>query len=203
MIFFVFILLGVRWSWMWKFTSLMKFGEYLDVSFSNFLPPSILNFYTCITSRSRFAVIRLIARHRYCTFFKTVCGSPASDWLISTISNSVCSLRVTTKYFKLFIIIFVIFVINDLWFFFFFFLGPHSQHMEVHRLGVQLELQLPAYTTAAAKPDPSHVCDLHHSPWQCWILNPLSEAKDWTHDIMPPSRIHFCCAMTGILMLLL
>ena len=26
---------------------------------------------------------------------------------------------------------------------------------------VKLELQLPAYTTATANPDPSHICDLH------------------------------------------
>ena len=32
-------------------------------------------------------------------------------------------------------------------FFFFRFLGQHSKHMEVHRLGVESELQLPAYTT--------------------------------------------------------
>ena len=35
------------------------------------------------------------------------------------------------------------------------FLGPHPQHMEVPRLGVESELQLPAYTTATATPDPS------------------------------------------------
>ena len=32
----------------------------------------------------------------------------------------------------------------------FFFLGSHLQHMEVPRLGVELELQLPAYATATA-----------------------------------------------------
>ena len=32
--------------------------------------------------------------------------------------------------------------------FFFFFLGLHLRHMEVTRLGVELELQLLAYTTA-------------------------------------------------------
>ena len=37
------------------------------------------------------------------------------------------------------------------------------QHMEVPRLGVECELQLPAYTTATAIPDPSRVCDIHHS----------------------------------------
>ena len=37
-----------------------------------------------------------------------------------------------------------------LFFLFFFLLGPPLQHMEVPRLGVELELQLPAYTTATA-----------------------------------------------------
>ena len=60
----------------------------------------------------------------------------------------------------------------------FVFLGPHLHHMEVPRLGVESELQLPAYTTAIATPDPSHVCDLHHSSQQCRILNPLSKARD-------------------------
>ena len=53
--------------------------------------------------------------------------------------------------------------------FFFFFLscfsGLHPQHVEVPRLGVKLDLQAPAYTTATATPDPSHVFNLHHSPW--------------------------------------
>ena len=53
--------------------------------------------------------------------------------------------------------------------------------MEVPRLGVELELQLPAYATATAMWDPSHICDLCHTLWQPQILNPLSEAKDGTH----------------------
>ena len=71
--------------------------------------------------------------------------------------------------------------------------------MEVPRLGVESELQMPAYTTATvtAMQDLSRVCDLHHSSWQCWILNPLSEARYQTHNLMLPSQIHFCCAMTG------
>ena len=48
--------------------------------------------------------------------------------------------------------------------------------MEVARLGVELELQLLVYTTATAMPDLNCVCDLHHSSWQCRILNPLSGA---------------------------
>ena len=43
------------------------------------------------------------------------------------------------------------------------FLGLHPWHMKVPRLGVESELQLPAYTTAITMPDPSHICDLHHS----------------------------------------
>ena len=39
-------------------------------------------------------------------------------------------------------------------FFVFVFLGLHSQHMELPRLGVQLELQLAAYATALAMLDP-------------------------------------------------
>ena len=35
--------------------------------------------------------------------------------------------------------------------------------MEVPRLGVKLELQLSAYTTAAITQDPNHIFDLHHS----------------------------------------
>ena len=34
------------------------------------------------------------------------------------------------------------------------FLGLHLRHTEVPRLGVKSELQLPAYTTATATPDP-------------------------------------------------
>ena len=51
------------------------------------------------------------------------------------------------------------------------FLGPHSWHMEIPSLGVKSELQLPAYATATSTPDLSRICDLHHSSWQCWILN--------------------------------
>ena len=44
----------------------------------------------------------------------------------------------------------------------------------------QTEPQPPAYTTATAKLDPSHICDLCHRLWQFWILNPLSKARDRT-----------------------
>jgi len=69
-------------------------------------------------------------------------------------------------------------------FFFSIFLELHSQHMEVPRLGVELELQLPANATASATQDPSHVSNLHHSLQQRWILNPLNKARDRTLVLM-------------------
>ena len=93
-------------------------------------------------------------------------------------------------------------LISFSFFFFFFFLslvflGPYPQHMEVSRLGVSSELLLPAYTAATATPDPSHVCELHHRSQQRRILNPLSEARGRTHNLMVLSRIRFHCTMMG------
>ena len=43
----------------------------------------------------------------------------------------------------------------------------------------------------------SRVCDLHRSSWQWQILNPLSEARNQTGNLMVPSWIRFYCATTG------
>ena len=77
----------------------------------------------------------------------------------------------------------------DSFFFFFWyfvFSGPHPQHMEIPRLGVELEVQLPAFTTATTMriqvllpPAPQ----LMATP----ILNALSEARDQTRNLMLPS----------------
>ena len=55
----------------------------------------------------------------------------------------------------------------------------HLRHMEVPRLGVASELQLPTCATATM-PDPRGIYDLHWSLWQCWVLKPLSKARDQT-----------------------
>ena len=68
--------------------------------------------------------------------------------------------------------------------------------MGVPRLEVKLELQLLAYTTATATWDPSLDCDLHHSSWQHWILDPLSEAGDQTRILMDTSRVVFTRLVT-------
>lgn len=70
----------------------------------------------------------------------------------------------------------------------YFFLGPHPWYMEIPGLGVKSEL---AHATATATLDLSGLCDLHHRPWQCWILNPLSEARDGTCVLVDTSQIHF------------
>ena len=69
--------------------------------------------------------------------------------------------------------------------------------MEVPRLGVKLELSPLAYVTATATQDPSRVCDLHHSSRQCWVLNPLSEIRDQTCNLVVTSQIHSFCTTMG------
>ena len=59
-------------------------------------------------------------------------------------------------------------------FFFFVLLGPCLRHKEVPRLGVQSELQLPAYTTACSNTG---------------SFNPLSNARDRTHILMDTNRV--------------
>ena len=60
--------------------------------------------------------------------------------------------------------------------------------MEVPGLGGKFELQLLACITATAPWDLSPVCGLHHSLWQCWILNPLSNARNWTCILMDTNQ---------------
>jgi len=78
--------------------------------------------------------------------------------------------------------------------FFFFsflvFLGLHSQHVEVPRLGVASKLPLLPFATAIATRDPSRTCDLHHSSRQRRILNPRIKARDGTCVLMDTSQVH-------------
>ena len=70
--------------------------------------------------------------------------------------------------------------------------------MEIPTRGVILELQLPAYTTATAMQDMSHICNQHYSSGQCQILNLLSKAKDQTRVLTDTSWVHYHCAIMGI-----
>ena len=61
--------------------------------------------------------------------------------------------------------------------------------MEVPKLGVESELQLPVYTTATAMQDVSCVYNLHHSSQQRWIPNPQIETSDRTPILIDGSQV--------------
>ena len=42
---------------------------------------------------------------------------------------------------------------------------------------------------SAAMRDPSLICNLHHSSWECWIPSPLSKARDLTCILMDPKWV--------------
>ena len=50
--------------------------------------------------------------------------------------------------------------------------------MEVPKLGVASEMQLPTTATATATRDPRCICDLYGSLWKHWILNPVRKARE-------------------------
>ena len=111
---------------------------------------------------------------------------PKSSIMASEILQTLLETSVLLLFYFIFYLILFYFIL----FYFillFIFLGPHSRHMEVPRLGVEPDPQL----LATATTDPSNVCNLHHSLWQCWILNPLSQAKDPTCVLMDTSQICF------------
>ena len=72
--------------------------------------------------------------------------------------------------------------------FFVFVFVLHVQHMEVPRLGIELELQPQAYTTATVTWDLSYASDLHHS-----LQMPNTSPTEWdqTRILMDTSWI--CC----------
>ena len=67
--------------------------------------------------------------------------------------------------------------------FYFLFLGPHLQHIEVPRLGVKSELQLPAYTTQPQHPgsEPS----LRHTPQFTGMLDPQPTEQGQGSNLHP------------------
>ena len=69
--------------------------------------------------------------------------------------------------------------------------------MEVPRLRVKPELQLPACAVATVTWNLSCACDLYYRSKQCRIPDPLSEARDQTHILMDTSCVCFHCTTTG------
>ena len=112
----------------------------------------------------------------------------SNDWVYS-VSLGLCSTVDT-----LFQFIFKFLNLKNFLFYLFVLLGPRPLHLQVPRLGVKSELQLSATATATATAtqDPSLICDLHCSSWQCWILDLLSEARGPTHNPIDTSWAHYC-----------
>ena len=121
----------------------------------------------------------------------------SDDWTATVQVNLPC-LKCVFSEFQLVVIINIITVavitLNFFFFFFFFFFlfRAEPSALEALRLGVQLNSELPTYTTATRTPDPSCACDPRHSSWQCWILNPLIQARDQTCILMDTGRM---CAL--------
>ena len=111
------------------------------------------------------------------------CASPTiHDYLSQTMCKFILFLF-NSVYFNFFFVFVVVVIVFCL-------LGPHTAYRD-SQAGVKSELQQPAYTTATATLDPSHVCDLHHNSRQHQILNPLGEAKDQTCVLTDASHIRF------------
>ena len=68
------------------------------------------------------------------------------------------------------------------------FLGPQPWHMEGPRLGVESELQPPAYTTATAMRDLSHICD----PTPQLMAMPDPQPTEQGHVLMDTSGLVTC-----------
>ena len=83
-----------------------------------------------------------------------------------------------------------------LFFFFFFFFSAVSTYGKSLARG-WIGAAAPGFATATATPDLSLACDLHHSSWQCRILNPQNKARDQAQILMDTSQAHYHWAMTG------
>ena len=73
--------------------------------------------------------------------------------------------------------------------------AAYWNHM-LPRLGVESELQVSAYSTATATPDPSHICNVHQSSLQHQIFILPIEAWNWTLILMDTSMVCYHWATT-------
>ena len=120
-------------------------------------------------------------------------------WIWFSLTNSISKVcrqtaKLSNRLLKLSCVLVIRFVI---FFLSFVFSGLHPPAHGGSQARGRIGATAAAYARATAKPDPSRICDLHHSSQQRWILNPLSEARDGTCNLMVPSQICFCCAATG------
>ena len=82
---------------------------------------------------------------------------------------------------------------NTFFFFFFFCLFAFSRAAPMAQGGSQARGPIGAIATGLhhshSNRDPTRICNLYHSSWQCRILNTLSEARNQTHVLMDTSWI--------------
>ena len=100
---------------------------------------------------------------------------------------------------RCFIWVFFIFIFISFFFLFFFclFRAALMAYGGSQARGCWIRIQLPTYTIAEATRDLSCICNLHHSSWQCCILNALSEARDRACIFTDTSQVRFSWAMRG------
>ena len=72
---------------------------------------------------------------------------------------------------------------------FFFFSWLHLWHYRSSQARGRIGAAAAGLHNSHSKWDLSHVCDLHHSSRQRWILNPLREARDWTRNLKDTSWV--------------
>ena len=71
----------------------------------------------------------------------------------------------------------------------------HSHACGICKFPARGQIGATAHTTATVTLDPSHIYDLYLSLQPHHILNPLSEARDQTYNLLVPRQIRFRCAM--------
>ena len=85
-----------------------------------------------------------------------------------------------------------------LFFFFFFFFRATCAAYGISQASGWIRAAAGSLYFSHSNQDLSCIWDLYHSSWQCWIFNPLSETRDWTHILMVTHRVHHPWATTGI-----
>ena len=95
--------------------------------------------------------------------------------------------------------VFVVVVVVLFFFFFFFclFRATPLAHGGSQARGQVRAVAAGLHLSHITTQDLSCVCNLHHSLWQCQILNPRGEARDQTCILMDASQVNFHWATMG------
>ena len=75
-------------------------------------------------------------------------------------------------------------ILVDIFLSFFFFLMAEPKAYGISQARGWIRAAAVTYATATATRNLRHICNLYHSLQQCQVLDPLSEARAWTHILM-------------------